>query len=97
VKNIRSRSPNDVNVGRYMQKTLGQDHLPMPMFAYMCKKYWVKITYRCQCLQIYRNARVFEGVSPSIKSVRRELMDEHSLWCMAGAKNLQDLGLVITV
>ena len=42
----------------------------------------------------HRNACVFEGASPSVNSILRELNDEHSLWCFAGAKKLQNLGLV---
>jgi hypothetical protein len=40
-----------------------------------------------------RNAYVFEGVSPSVNSILSLLKDEHSLWCLAGAKKLQGLGL----
>jgi len=38
---------------------------------------------------------VFEGASPSVNTILNELKDEHSFWCMAGAKNLQGLGLAI--
>jgi hypothetical protein len=44
----------------------------------------------------HRNSCVFEGGSPSVVSVLNNLLDEHSLWCMAGAKKLQDLGLVVS-
>jgi hypothetical protein len=43
----------------------------------------------------HRNACVFEGASPSVNTILSDLKDEHSLWCMAGAKNLQGLGLAI--
>ena len=43
----------------------------------------------------HRNACVFEGASPSVNMILCELKDEHGLWCMAGAKNLQGLGLSI--
>jgi hypothetical protein len=36
---------------------------------------------------------VFEGASPSVNSIQRELNDEHSLCCFAGPKKLQNLGL----
>jgi hypothetical protein len=41
----------------------------------------------------HRNACVFDGVSPSINLIISELKDEYSLWCLAGAKKLQGLGL----
>lgn len=41
----------------------------------------------------HRNACVFEYTSPSVASILRELKDEHSLWCMAGPKKLEELGL----
>jgi len=45
---------------------------------------------------------LFEGASPSVNTILCEyskvwLKDEHSLWCMAGAKKLQGLGLTITI
>ena len=40
-----------------------------------------------------RNACVFEGMTPSVASIMREIKDEHNLWCLAGAKRLQGLGL----
>ena len=43
----------------------------------------------------HRNACVFEGSSPSVNTILSELKDKHSLWCMAGAKNLQGLELAI--
>lgn len=42
----------------------------------------------------HRNACVFEGVAPSVNTIMRELKDELSLWCLAGAKKLLGLGLV---
>jgi hypothetical protein len=41
----------------------------------------------------HRNACVFEGVAPSINSILRNIKDEHSLWCFAGAKKVEGLGL----
>ena len=41
----------------------------------------------------HRNACVFKGVAPSVTSIIREFKDEHSLWCLAGAKKLQGLEL----
>jgi hypothetical protein len=41
----------------------------------------------------HRNACVFESVAPSVISIMRQLKDEHSLWCLAGARKLQGLGL----
>jgi hypothetical protein len=41
----------------------------------------------------HRNACVFEGAAPSVTSIIREFKDEHSLWCLAGAKKLQGLEL----
>ena len=43
----------------------------------------------------HRNACVFEGASPLVNTNWNELKDEHSLWCMAGAKKLQGLGLAL--
>ena len=43
----------------------------------------------------HRNACVFEGASPLISMIWSELKNEHSLWCMAGAKKLQGLGLAL--
>jgi hypothetical protein len=45
------------------------------------------------CLWKQRNSSVFNGASPSISSIMGILKDEQSLWCMAGAKKLQGLGL----
>ena len=45
----------------------------------------------------HRNACVFEGIAPSVNSIMRELKDEHSLWCLAGAKKLHGLGLAAVI
>ena len=44
-----------------------------------------------------RNVCVFEGASPSVNMILCKLKDEHGLWCMAGAKKLQGLGLTIAI
>ena len=41
----------------------------------------------------HRNACVFQGVSPLVNTILWELKDGHDLWCLAGAKKLQGLGL----
>jgi hypothetical protein len=41
----------------------------------------------------HRNVCVFQRASPSVNTTLCELKDEHGLWCMAGAKKLQGLGL----
>jgi hypothetical protein len=41
----------------------------------------------------HRNTCVFDGVAPSLISTLRDIMDEHSLLCLAGAKKLEGLGL----
>ena len=41
----------------------------------------------------HMNAYVFEGMARSVASIMREIKDEHNLWCLAGAKKLQGLGL----
>jgi hypothetical protein len=41
----------------------------------------------------HRNSCVFEGLSPLVNIIMRNLMDEHNLWCLAGAKKLDGLGL----
>jgi hypothetical protein len=41
----------------------------------------------------HRNACVFYGASPSVSSIIRDFKNEHSLWCMAGAKKLEGFGL----
>jgi hypothetical protein len=42
----------------------------------------------------HRNACVFDGVAPSVITIMRILKEEHTLWCLAGARKLQGLGLV---
>ena len=39
----------------------------------------------------HRNSCVFEGTSPNIQVLLQSVGDECSLWCMAGASNLQEL------
>jgi hypothetical protein len=39
------------------------------------------------------NACVFEGTALSISEVLKQFREEYKLWCLAGAKNLQDLKL----
>jgi len=41
----------------------------------------------------HRNACVFEGIAPLVDSIMQDRKDEHNLWCLAGAKKLQGLGL----
>jgi hypothetical protein len=41
------------------------------------------------------NSCVFEGLSFSVNIIMRNLMDEHNFWCLAGAKKLDCLGLVV--
>jgi len=45
----------------------------------------------------HRNACVFEEASPLVNTILCELKDEHGLWCMAGAKKLQGLGLTFAI
>jgi hypothetical protein len=45
----------------------------------------------------HRNACVFDNVAPSVNTIIRELKDEVSLWCLAGAKKLQGLGLALVL
>jgi hypothetical protein len=46
------------------------------------------------CLWLHRNKAVFDGVSPSLSTIQRLLMNEVECWCMAGAKQLESLGLL---
>jgi len=39
----------------------------------------------------HRNACVFEGAVPCVQQVRRAVVEEGSVWCLAGASALQDL------
>jgi hypothetical protein len=41
----------------------------------------------------HRNARVFDGISPSVPRIILVINSEAALWCMAGAKGLVNLGL----
>jgi hypothetical protein len=36
----------------------------------------------------HRNSYVFDGLSPSVNIIMRNLRDEHNLWCLASAKKL---------
>jgi hypothetical protein len=49
------------------------------------------------CLWMQRNWTVFDGDSPTIGKVQRSLFDELACWVMAGAKNLESLGLATTL
>ncbi|GJN27974.1 hypothetical protein PR202_gb16046 [Eleusine coracana subsp. coracana] len=40
----------------------------------------------------HRNACVFEGSSPDLRSILRSYDTEHHLWCIAGVKGLASLG-----
>jgi hypothetical protein len=42
----------------------------------------------------HRNGCVFDGVAPSVITIMRILKEEHTLWCLAGARKLQGLGLI---
>jgi hypothetical protein len=39
----------------------------------------------------HRNDCVFNGASPSVSSIMRDIKAEHDLWCLAGAKRLEKL------
>jgi hypothetical protein len=41
----------------------------------------------------HRNTCLFYYMAPSINSILRALKDEHSLWCLAGARKFQGIGL----
>jgi hypothetical protein len=43
----------------------------------------------------HRNACVVEGAASSVSMIWSELKNDHSCCCMAGAKKLQGLGLVL--
>jgi hypothetical protein len=49
------------------------------------------------CLWLTRNKAVFDGVSPSISSIKRLFLDELISWNKAGAKHLGSLGLIVTL
>uniref|UniRef100_A0A0A9C0A4 Uncharacterized protein n=1 Tax=Arundo donax TaxID=35708 RepID=A0A0A9C0A4_ARUDO len=40
-----------------------------------------------------RNRCIFDGALPSLSGAHRFFKDELGLWCLAGAKKLQELGL----
>ena len=46
------------------------------------------------CLWLHRNKAVFDGVNPSLSTIQRLFLDEVECWCMAGAKQLESLGLL---
>jgi hypothetical protein len=46
------------------------------------------------CLWLHRNKAVFDGVNLSLSTIQRLFMDEVECWCMAGAKQLESLGLL---
>jgi hypothetical protein len=45
------------------------------------------------CLWKHRNACVFDEISPAVPMITLDINSEASLWCMAGAKGLNSLGL----
>jgi hypothetical protein len=49
------------------------------------------------CLWLLRNKAIFDGVNPSLSSVKSLFLDELSCWDMAGAKQLPSLGLVAAI
>jgi hypothetical protein len=49
------------------------------------------------CLWLTRNKVVFDGVSPSISSIKRLFLDELISWNKVGAKHLDSLGLIVTL
>lgn len=51
------------------------------------------ITLGAWILWKHRNICVFEGSPPDMRVALQALEDEHHLWCLAGAKDLQCLGL----
>jgi hypothetical protein len=46
------------------------------------------------CLWLHRNRAVFDGVNPSLSTIQRLFLDEVECWCLAGAKQLESLGLL---
>jgi hypothetical protein len=44
-----------------------------------------------------RNKAVFDGVNPSISSVKRLFLDELISWDKAGAKHLDSLGIIVAL
>ena len=49
------------------------------------------------CLWLTCNKAVFDGVSPSISSIKRLFLDELISWNKAGVKHLDSLGLIVTL
>jgi hypothetical protein len=49
------------------------------------------IILKAWCLWLHRNRAVFDGASPSLRTIQRLLMDEVECSCMAGAKQLESL------
>jgi hypothetical protein len=45
------------------------------------------------CLWLTRNRAVFDGVNPSLSSVKNLFLNELSCWVRAGAKQLASFGL----
>jgi hypothetical protein len=49
------------------------------------------------CIWLIRNNTVFDGVNPSISSVKRLVLDELICWDKAGAKHPESLGLIVAL
>jgi hypothetical protein len=49
------------------------------------------------CLWLLRNKVVFDGVNPSISTVKRLFLDQLICWDKAGAKHLESLGLAVAL
>ena len=49
------------------------------------------------CLWLTHNKVVFDGVNPSISSVKRLFLDELSSWDKAGAKHIDNMGLIVAL
>ena len=43
----------------------------------------------------HRNVCVFEGANPNMNNLLHAFSDEHHLWCFAGARKLDALGLAL--
>jgi hypothetical protein len=67
--------------------------------VHMCKRKGFNsvIILGAWCIWLTRNKDVFDGVSPSISSVKRLFLDELISWNKAGAKHIDSLGLIITL
>jgi hypothetical protein len=48
------------------------------------RDFWTSITLVCWSLWRYHNDIVFEGVTPSFKSVIRKILAEAEVWRVAG-------------